>query len=127
MVAINVTNRCNGAFPYILLLFSAPKISIHITDSINKPFPTVGEDYQLFCGILAGTITSITYQWMRNGDSYQVGTGSNTLSFNPVRLLDAANYSCLITIASSYLTGNVSAMTSLVVKIQSKLKVVRFY
>ena len=109
-------------------LFLAPKISTHITDSINKPFPTAGEDYRLFCGILAGTeglndeITSITYQWTRNGDSYQVGTGSSTLSFSPVRLSDAANYSCSITIASSYLTGNIFTMTSLVVRIQSKLK-----
>ena len=109
-------------------LFLAPKISIHITDSIDKPFSTAGEDYQLFCDILTGTealndaITSITYQWTRNGDSYQVGTGSSTLSFSPVRLSDAANYSCLIIIASSYLTGNIITMTSFVVRTQSKLK-----
>ena len=112
--------------------FSAPKISTRITDSINKPFPITGQDYRLFCGILAGaenlndTITSVSYQWTRNGDSYQIGTGSNTLSFNPIRLSDAANYSCLITIASSYLTGNIITMTYLAVRIQSKLKGANF-
>ena len=106
------------------LFLSAPKISTYVTDSINEALPTAGEDYGLFCGILAGAEnlnSIITYQWTRNGDSYQVETGSSTPSFNPVRLSDVANYSCLIIIASSYLTANIVTMTSLVVTIQSKL------
>ena len=92
-------------------------------------FPTVGEDYRLFCGILAGTenlnqpITHISYHWTKTlGDSSQAVTDSSTLSFNPVRLFDAGNYSCSVTIGSSYLTGNIATMASIEVKIYSNLK-----
>ena len=56
-------------------------------------------------------------------DSSLIGNGSSTLSFNPVRLSDAANYSCLVTIGSSYLTGNIAMMASFKVKIHSEKRV----
>ena len=124
MVQISLMVQISITLIYFFFL-SAPKISTYVTDSINEALPTAGEDYGLFCGILAGAEnlnSTVTYQWTRNGDSYQVETGSSTPSFNPVRLSDVANYSCLIIIASSYLTANIVTMTSLVVRIQSKLK-----
>ena len=67
---------------------------------------------------------SITYQWIKNSSSGQihVGKNSSTLSFNPIRLSDAANYSCMVTIASGYLTSGITAMASQSVMVQSKLQ-----
>ena len=44
------------------------------------------------------------------------------LSFAPLRLSDAANYSCEVTISSNYLTTNIIAMASQSVATQSKLQ-----
>ena len=81
-----------------------------------------GESYALNCRVF-GTENldpSITYQWMKstNGGQMQVGTNS-TLSLSPVRLSDAANYSCIITIASGCLINSITAMASQSVRIQS--------
>ena len=68
---------------------------------------------------------SITYQWTKNSGSGQihaVGTNSNTLSFTPFQLCDAANYSCTVTIVSGYLTAGITAMASQSVMVQSKLQ-----
>ena len=82
-----------------------------------------GESYALNCGVL-GTENlhpSITYQWNKNTSSgqVQVGTGSTTLSFTPVRLSDAVDYSCTVDIASDYLTSSITAMATQRVRIQS--------
>ena len=67
---------------------------------------------------------SVTYRWTKSSDGrqIQVGTKSSTLSFAPVRLSDAANYSCVVTITSGYLTASITAMASLSVAVQSKLQ-----
>ena len=99
-------------------------IAIHITDSAGGAVPTTGEDYDLVCSVIGAEKLNptITYQWRKNGDMSQ--SNSNTLSLiAPVRVSDAGtNYSCLVTIASSYLTGNIAAMTSYIVRIQSEFK-----
>ena len=41
----------------------------------------------------------------------QVGKSSSTLSFIPLRLSDAASYVCVVTIASSNLTGDIVSMS----------------
>ena len=51
-----------------------------------------------------------------------VGTNSSTLSFAPIQLSDAANYSCMVTIVSGYLTSGITAMVSQSVMVQSKLQ-----
>ena len=62
------------------------------------------------------------YQWTKNSDSSQIGTNSNTHSFTPARISDAGNeYVCSVTIASSYLSGNIAAVVSHTVRIQSKV------
>ena len=94
------------------LLFSAPSVSVQISDS--RSTPTAGEDYQLTCSVSGAENLNpnITYRWTRNSGSgqTQVGANSNTLSFTPLRLADAASYVCGVTISSSYLTGDIVAM-----------------
>ena len=122
-------------FLYIIVLkfLSAPNIAIQITNSISGTIPTVGEDYNLICSVLGAENLNptITYRWTKNGDMLQsiIGSNSNILSLiAPIRVSDAGtNYSCFITIASSYLTGNITAMTSHTVRIQSEFKAIVTY
>lgn len=102
-------------------------IAIQITEISDRDIPFAGEDYDLICSILGAENlnSTITYQWIKNHDSSQIGTNSNTLSFNPVRISDAGTeYSCSVTIASSYLSGNTAAVMSHRVRIQSKFKTI---
>ena len=82
-----------------------------------------GEKYALTCRVFGAEKLHpfMTYKWMKNtsGSQVPVGANSSALSFSPVRLSDAANYSCMVTIASSYLTASITAMASQSVIIQS--------
>ena len=94
-------------------------MSVQITD--GGAAPTAGENYELTCTINEAenlNPTTVTYQWTEN--QIQVGT-SNTLSFTPLRLSDAANFVCSVTISSSYLSGDIVPMNSQDIRIQSKL------
>ena len=97
-----------------LYFFPAPAISIQISD--GGATPTAGENYQLTCSVSGADNLNptITYRWSRNSGSGQtpVGTDSNTLSFIPLRLSDAATYVCEVTIYSNYLTRNIIVMNT---------------
>ena len=95
----------------IFWLFSAPSVSVQISDS--RSTPTAGESYQLTCSVSGAENLNptTTYRWTRNsGTEVQVGADPSTLSFTPLRLADAASYVCEVTISSSYLTGDIVAM-----------------
>jgi hypothetical protein len=98
-------------------------VSVQIND--NGVTPTAGENYQLTCSVSgAGNLNpTTTYRWTRNSGSgqTQVGASSSTLSFTPLRLSDAASYVCGVTVGSSYLTSDITAMNSLDVRIQCEL------
>ena len=96
-------------------------MSIHIDESTGE---SAGESLYLSCRVLGAKNLnpSITYQWIKNNSSGQIKVGTHAiLSFTPVRLSDAASYSCAVTIASVYLTNNITAMASHSVRIQSRL------
>ena len=104
----------------MLFLSIVPSVIVLIS---NNGTPTAGEDYQLTCDVLGAENLkpTITYQWIKNSSSQiQVESNSNTLSFTPLRLSDAANYVCTVTIASNYLTGDIAAMISQEVSVQSE-------
>ena len=88
--------------------------------------PTAGEDYQLTCSIsgVGNLSPTTTYRWTKNSGSgqTQVETNSNTLSFTPLRLSDAASYICEIIVSSNYLSGDIMAVSvnSQDIMIQSK-------
>ena len=87
--------------------------------------PTAGEDYQLTCSVSGAENLNpgITYRWTKNNgiSQTQVGADSNTLSFTPLRLADAASYVCGGTVSSSYLASDITAMNSFDVRIQCEL------
>ena len=104
-------------------LSTAPPVSIQVRDS--GAIPTAGENYQLTCSVSGAENLNptITYRWTRNSGSgqTQVRTNSNTLSFTPLRLADAASYVCEVTVSSNYLTSDITIMNSLDVRIQCEL------
>ena len=111
----------------MILLFSlAPSISVQISDRTRA---ITGENYNLTCRMFGGENVHpfVTYQWTKNSDSGGAGgiqylrSNSSTLSFTPLQLSDAANYSCMITITSSYLTSSITAMASHSLRIQSRV------
>ena len=84
-------------------------MSVQINGSRDTPTP--GEDYQLTCSVSGADNLNptTTYRWTRSSGSgqTQVGTNSNTLSFTPLELSNAASYVCEVTISSNYLTGDI--------------------
>ena len=79
-------------------------------------------DYSLICGITGAENLnpSITYQWTKNnGTQTQVGTDI-VLSFSPLRLSDAGQYTCQATISSPYLNNNIIMMDTQDVRLRSE-------
>ena len=70
----------------------------------------LGQSYSRTCGV-TGTEnldSSITYQWTNsNGD--QIGI-DRVLSFSPLRLSDAGQYTCQVTVSSPYLNDDITMM-----------------
>ena len=108
----HIIQYCMLHYYYFFFYFSAPPVSVQISDS--GATPAAGESYQLNCSVpgAENLNPTTTYRWTRNSGSgqTQVGANSNTLSFTPLRLADAASYACEVTISSSYLTGDIVAM-----------------
>ena len=83
--------------------------------------------YSLTCGV---TVTgaenpSITYQWTKNnGTQTQVGT-DRVLSFSPLRLSDAGQYTCQATVGPCNIiemdTQNITLQGGLICKICCKI------
>jgi uncharacterized protein YaiE (UPF0345 family) len=96
---------------FFLFSASAPTVSVQVSGGAT---PTAGQNYQLTCSVSGAENLNptTTYRWTKNSGSgqTQVGANSNTLSFTPLRLADAASYVCGVTISSSYLTGDIVAM-----------------
>ena len=102
---------------------SAPTIAAQITDNISGATPIAGETYTLICDISGAENLNptITYKWiMDSGNGMQVVSNSSMLSFPSLKLRDAANYACMATITSSYLTADIVAMKNQEIRIQSK-------
>ena len=103
-------------------MHSVPKLSIQMSNSSSGAAPTAGQNYDIVCSVLGAENlnSTITYQWIKSGNNMLIN--SNTLSFTPARISDAGtNYSCSVIVVSSYLAGNIAAVMSHRVKIQSEL------
>ena len=63
-----------------------------------------GQNCTLSCTVtgLTNSNPTITYQWMKNNGTHQiqVGNNSNKLSFPSLRLSDAGQYTCQVTVDS---------------------------
>ena len=96
---------------------------MRISDSNSNK--TIGESYSLTCSVAGAENlnSTISYQWTKNAGTTQtqVGINFNILSFSPLRLSDAANYTCRVIIDSSFLSSSISSMTTYDVEIESEL------
>ena len=89
-------------------------------------------DYSLTCGVIgAGNLNpSITFQWTKNNGTQtqiQVGADPRVLSFSPLRLSDAGQYTCQTTVSSPYLNSDITVMGTQDVRIQSKFGCILSY
>lgn len=107
------------------IYFSAPNVSVGIAD--GGTIPADRDGYQLICSVYGAENLDpvFAYQWIKNSTSppQEVGT-TNTLSFTSLQLSDAAQYVCSVTISSRYLSGDIVALSSQDVRIQSKLSLI---
>ena len=93
-----------------------------ITPSVHHPMLGLS-NYTLTCRvtIIGNFCPTITYQWMKNnGTAIQLGTTSNTLSLSPLRLSDAGQYTCNVTISSPSLSSDVTIIASHNIRLRSK-------
>ena len=64
--------------------------------------PTAGQNYTFTCSVSGASVTN--YQWRKNG--IMVSETGPTLSFSPLRLSDAGQYTCEVTVNSMTLTDD---------------------
>lgn len=86
------------------LILTVPEVSLIINGSGSTP--TLSSNYSLFC-VASGIEElnpTVTYQWFQyNSTKMEVGSNSSSLSFTALSLSNAGNYTCVITVNSSYL------------------------
>ena len=92
--------------------------------------PQIGlSDYALMCSISGNVNRNVTYRWFKDSSTQiwnSTGTNISVLSFASLKLSDAGNYTCEMSIASlresPSLASSVMAMTeaSWIVRIKSK-------
>ena len=99
-------------------------IGVSITSSPTAPF-TAGQSYTLTCtaavtgGETLSTTTTIT--WIHPSGSVTSGTGSSLdLSLNPLRVSDAGQYTCNVSVSSPFLTISQSATDMSTINVQGK-------
>ena len=83
----------------VLFLAAAPQITVQIFD--DGVTPTLGLQYIFTCSVSVDESlnATTTYQWIKNnGTQTQIGTNSNTLSFSNLKLSDAGQYACIVTL-----------------------------
>ena len=104
----------------------APNISAMVTANLNTPLMVGQTDYTLTCDVSGTDNLSnpmIAYQWATNDRTTQAQTGTNLNMFilPPLRLSNAGDYNCLVTVRSSLLRNNITTYSSHRVVIQSEL------
>jgi hypothetical protein len=121
IVAVYIINL--EYFALSFLSSSAPPISIQITTS---GAPVVGQSgYSLTCGVTGAEnlSPSITYQWTKNNGTHtqiQNDAANPRVSFSPLRLSDAGQYTCQATISSPFLSDDITMTAMQDVRIQSE-------
>ena len=97
-------------------------ISVKIISSGNT---TPGHNTTLTCmvdGLNDNLDVSVTYQWSKANEILtQIRTVSPNLSFAPLRLSDAGNYTCKVTVDSNRLNRSINVATFKIAYVESEL------
>lgn len=74
----------------------------------------VGLGHTLICDVLGASnlIGTIIYLWVKNSSQILANSSTRTLSLHSLRLSDAGEYTCRVTVRSPYLRKEITAMTS---------------
>ena len=85
---------------------------------------TVGRQYTLTCNVTGDTDLqpTRTYRWTKTNsthDNVHVGNDRHQIHFDNLRLRDAGEYTCTVTISSPFLMKMVSRMSSHTVAVSS--------
>ena len=88
------------------MIFSYFPVDIAAQLTGSTATPVAGGMYTLFCEAI-GTTSSVTYQWRKDGSVIQ-GETIEMLSFSPLGLSDAGQYTCEITVGSVIYTDDVN-------------------
>ena len=114
----NMSTACTHATPH-------PPTVPTITASITSPTSlfTAGQSYTLTCTANvtgAGTLsTTTTITLIHPSGSMTSGTGSSLdLSLNPLRVSNAGQYTCNVSVSSPFLTGALSSTDTLTINVQ---------
>ena len=82
----------------------------------------VGENYHLNCSVAGADSfnpTNITYQWFNGSYNPPIPVGTQqAITFNPLQLYHAGNYTCVVTLIG--LTGNLSQSAEQIITVESK-------
>ena len=99
-----------------------------ITASITTPTGLfiAGQSYTLTCTAAvnrAGTMsTTTTITWIHPSGSVTSWTGNSLhLSFDPLRVSDAGQYTCNVSVSSPFLTGTQSSTDTFTINVQGRL------
>ena len=102
---------------HITVIPVVPSISVH-----SSGCPVVGENYSLVCSTArtdSFNFTSITYQWFNeSSESWAQVENQTNLTFNPLQIYHAGEYTCVVTF--THLTGDLIVNASQDVRVQSK-------
>lgn len=90
----------------------APIITTDIQGLPQNLIPVVGSNYYLTC-LVSGVAESLeshkTYQW-RIGNTILTAT-TEDFNFLPLTTSHAGRYTCMVTVESAYLNGNIIALS----------------
>ena len=108
--------------------YNPAELTLTVDASITSPTGpfTAGQSYTLTCtatvtgGETLSTTTTIT--WIHPSGNVTLGTGSSlNLSFNPLRVSDAGQYTCKISVFSPFLNRAQNSTDTYTVIVQGKL------
>ena len=125
MLTVNRKLYCLYPLSFNCFLRAAPLITVMVTANLNDPL-MVGQTGNTLACVVSGADNlnpTITYQWTRYDDSTLtlVEINSNTLTLSPLRLSNAGDYTCSVTVHSNLLNSPITrSATQGVDMIQSK-------
>ena len=104
--------------PLFLLLSSDPNVTVTISN--GGATPNAGQSYTLTCSVSGANNFNPAYQWRKDSSTID-GETEPILSFTSLMLVDAGEYTCQVTVSSSYLNEDIIVSNTLNVTVPSKL------